>query len=208
MIKPLKCIRVLFAVVPGIMAAQTPPAADALETLLRDSPFMPAAGARTTTAGETGPLELRSVVLEDGVFAFSIYDEASRQSSWVKLGENGYPFVARSFDHERDALTVEHRGRTMVLTLQPARMSSQQVAGATPPPLPTAGQANGPGNVPSPMQNPGTFPPGGPVPTAGPAQPGSPTVTNAQEAQRLQNMADEIRRRRRLSIPPQLPRRN
>jgi hypothetical protein len=203
MIKLLKCIRVILAAVPGIMAAQTPAPADALEALLRDSPFLPAAGARAAPAGDTGPLEFRSVVFEDGAFAFSIYDQGSRQSNWVKLGENGHSFTARSFDRERDALTVEHQGRTQVLTLQPARMSSQQTGGASPMPLPTQAEAAG---QPGP-QNPNAQPPGI-APTGGPAQTISPPGTNAQEAQRLQNMADEIRRRRRFSTPPQLPRRN
>jgi hypothetical protein len=199
-------ILMLLALIPGLLPAQAPASSDPLEGLLKDSPFLPAAGGARAGAGDAGPLELRSVVFEDGAYVFSIYDQGSRESSWVKLGEGGHSFVARSFDRERDTLTVEQQGRSLVLTLQPARMSNQQVANAAPSPLPNAAEANG--QSPAQQNASGTAAGGPPVATPGQNPPAAPPGMNAAEAQRLQNMADEIRRRRRFPQPTQLPKRN
>ena len=190
---PVKRLFIMLTLAPAVLSAQATVSVDPLEALLRDSPFLPSTGvAGATATGETGPLELRSVIFEDGKFAFSIYDQGSRESKWVKLGESGNPFVARSFDRERDTLTVEHQGRSITLTLQPARMSSQQSTGSptAPAPLPTAAESAGAAAGQS---------SGAPGPTVTP-----PAALSAGEAQRLQNMADEIRRRRH-QAPLQLP---
>jgi hypothetical protein len=210
----MKSVLLALVLLP-VMAAQTPapvPAAptgpaptradatsDPLDALVADSPFgAPAGGNRGGPAGATGPLELRSIVFVDGAYQFSIFDQGTGKAEWVKIGETGLPFVARSFDRERDALTVEHRGRTLVLALQPAKMGT--VAGGAPsaPPSPLPGaNRNGPAqpnNVNAAAPN---GPPGGSGNNAGPrATPPPASSTSAAEAQRLQNLADEIRRRR------------
>lgn len=182
----------------AIPPAATPSATDPLEALVADSPFQLAAGGRSGAAASTGSLELRSVVLVDGAYQFSIFDQGTGESSWVKINERGHPFVPRSFDRERDSLTVEHQGRTIVLALQPARMASgPPAAGVPPPPLPGAdGNQGNRRNVPANTGNPA---------------PGSPPATSAAnpaEAQRLQNLADEIRRRRGSGSSMVLPKKN
>lgn len=180
--------------------ATTPAPADPLDALAADSPFLPGTGAGRAAAASTGPLEMRSIVFVDGSYRFSIFDQGTGQSNWVGIEEKGYPFVVRSFNRERDELTVEHQGRSVVLGLQPARMASAAVAGpASPAPLPgqNQGQGLGPGDPNNPtnrrnqaQQNAGPGPAGGQA-----GQPAS-SAPNAAEAQRLQNLADEIRRRR------------
>jgi hypothetical protein len=206
----MKCVLATLVLLPAMMAqtAQTTgkaaaaPRADPLDGLVADSPFLsPAGGMRSAAATSTGPLELRSVVFVDGAYQFSIFDQGTGESDWVRIGEGGYPFVARSFNRERDALTVEHQGRTLVLALQPAKMASGAAAQPqSQPPLP------GPGDATNRKGNP---PPGqGPPHTAANASNNAPTppgATSAAEAQRLQNLADEIRRRRGTGSQMNLP---
>jgi hypothetical protein len=197
----------------SVAAAQTKPAADPLDGLVADSPFLPAAGGRGVAGvGAEGPLELRGIVFDDGAYRFSVYDQASREATWVRLDERGLPFVARSFNRERDALTVEHRGRTLVLELQPARMASGNAGPPpSPSPLPGAVDPNQGGQRGASLQpprqasgGPGGAPPAANAPGAGPPS----SNTTAAEAQRLQNLADEIRRRRGSGSQLVLPKKN
>jgi hypothetical protein len=183
----------LFTLVSAAIFAEEAAAPDPLDALVKDSPFAPVAGAtRAGASGQTGPIEFRSVVFEDGEYAFSLYDQGSQQSAWLRIGETGLPFIVRSYDQERDIVTVEHQGRSLTLELQPGRMSDQPSPGTPPaplpgpaqagsgPPLPSAAEASGQGSMSIPAQ---------------PAPGGSNAGPN-QESQRLQALADEIRRRR------------
>jgi hypothetical protein len=174
-----------------VRAAKAPPpapAVDPLDELMRDSPFMPAGGP-VAAAPEGGPLELRGVLFEGGQFLFSIHDQGTKESKWVRLGERDTPYVARSFDHENDVLTVDYQGRQVALKLPPARVTELAPSGApqdgNPAPMPTPQPATRPGPSRQPQQPP-------------PAGPSTPPTLKPEEAQRLQNMADEIRRRRQL----------
>ncbi len=199
-----------------VSPAETPAAADPLDALVADSPFgAPAGGGRNVTPGATGPLELRGIVLVDDAYQFSIYDQSSGKADWVKIGERGFPFVARSFNQERDALTVDHQGRTLVLALQAAKTGTAggNAPPASPSPLPgPARNGGGPASGGPAGNNPGN-PSGGPGNSnanagAGPAPPPSTANPNGSEAQRLQNLADEIRRRRGSGPQLVLPKRN
>jgi hypothetical protein len=204
----MKVLLATFALLPAAFAQTAPgpaaaPRTDPLDALVADSPFMSPGGAgRAGVAASAGPLELRSVVFVDGAYQFSIFDQGSGESEWVRIGERGHPFVARSFNRERDTLTVEHQGRTIELALQPAKMASAGGAPAqSPTPLPGPGNAGnrrnnqGPGPVPAPGLTPAGNAPPMPAPGA----------TNAAEAQRLQNLADELRRRRGMGSQMNLP---
>ncbi len=175
------------ALAPAILPAQAAVATDPLDALVADSPFAAVAGGARAATGETGALEFRGVVFENGQYAFSLYDRGTQQSAWVNIGQTNLPFVARSFDQEHDRLTVEHQGRTLVLELQQGRMSDQgqQQPMAGPPPLPTPDQAAQAGSGPRSPE----------------MQPPRPAMNQA-ESQRLQELADEIRRRRRSPIQP------
>lgn len=175
----MKRIWTLLALLPVVALAQPRPVS--LAPLVRDSPFLPRGGA---VAADTGPaqLEFRGVVFEDGGYSFSVYDQSRRIASWLRLDEPGQPLVVRKFDEVKETLTVEHHG--LMLTLPLRRAKVQALAAGAPPPLPTT----------LPPQNNGTSPP----PAAA-----APAVNNAAEAQRLQNIADEIRRRRgSRQLPP------
>lgn len=177
--------------------AATPPPAmgaasaegDALEKLVKDSPFLPAA-AGAAASGQTGPLELRSIIMDRGSYYFSLYDLNSKESFWVGLNEPGFPAVVRNYDRNSDTVTVEQQGRTMSLTLATARTMAASPAMAVP------AQAGGPGGPPIAA---GASASGGPTiqPSNGQAQFGPvPSSVTPDEAQRLQRIADEIRRRR------------
>lgn len=188
-------------------AAASTPAADPLDALAANSPFLPGTGARGVANAATGPLELRSIVFVDGAYRFSIFDQGTGEANWVAIGDREQPYVARSFDREHDSLTVEHQGRTMVLSLQPARMASSGTAvHPSPSPLPGQGQGD-PTNPTNRRNNQGPTPASG-IPTGSGPMPNANTP-NAAEAQRLQNLADEIRRRRgagsRINLPQAQP---
>ncbi|HWA26664.1 MAG TPA: hypothetical protein VG734_13470 [Lacunisphaera sp.] len=191
-------LSVLVALLPVSLAAQPAAPPDPLDALVRDSPFLPSgASPRAPSAGEGGPLELRSVVVEGGEYAFSIYDQGSHEAKWVKLNQEDLPFVAKSFDDEQEILSVEYQGRTLALKLQPAHTAGAAPTGpgGPPPPLPSPDDAaRQAGSRP---QNAGQSN-GQPVPV----QP-APGALKPEESQRLQQMAEEIRRRR--AQPPQLP---
>lgn len=187
--------RVIFLLLIVPIVAHAKPAEDPLDALVRDSPFLPAGGAAPAANKESGPLELRGVAFEGREYVFSVYDQASKESKWVKLGQGDLPFTARSYDQEQELLVVEYQGRTTSLKLQTAHVVGQAPSGAasSPPPLPAPGEGSPQAGAP-PAPQPG--PPG-----SGPARPTS--TGNPEESQRLQRMADEIRRRRSLQqVPP------
>jgi hypothetical protein len=164
----------------------TPAANDPLESLVKDSPFLPAA-AGASASGQNGPLELRSVIMDRGEYYFSLYDLNSKESFWVGLNETGFPAVVRSYDRNTETVSVEQQGRTLSLTLATARTMAASAA---------APQPGGPG---SPAIAAGGTSSGGPTaqPSNGQPQFGPvPSTVTPDEAQRLQRIADEIRRRR------------
>jgi hypothetical protein len=212
----------LLALAGAPLLAQTNAAPDPLDALVRDSPFLPGAGAaRGGGTTSDGPLEFRGVVFEQGRYTFSIYDQASQQSYWVAIGDADAPIRVRSYDREQDIVTVEQQGRSVALKLQPGHVAGQAAqpqgeSPAAPAPLPTAAQvqaaANGPGRTASPA-GPGAPQPGVPnAPRPGGSPGAGPTAASSQanaggqqaEAQRLQELADELRRRRQ-HTPIQLP---
>lgn len=186
-------IFLLALLLPAVLCAQTADGPDLLDRLANDSPFLPPSGASAPGAPASGQFELRSVVVEDGELYFSVYDSGTQRADWVTLDETGGPFVARRYDSEKDALVIEVNGGTQTLTLKESRVHGADNAPAGPPtPLPT----NTGGPAPGEPQR------GGPVPQPGNSAPPMPTVTNPQEAERLQNLANEIRRRRGLREMP------
>lgn len=178
----------MFAFLPVVLTAQVAASPDALDALVRDSPFLAVPGG-ASAAGDGGPLEFRSVVFEQGRYFFSLYDQGSRQAHWVAIGqETEAPFVVRSYDREQDIVTVEHHGRSLSLKLQTAQIGGPGPGGPGPgpSPLPTAQELNQ-----------GATPPA----NAGAAQ-SVPAAANQAESQRLQELADELRRRRQQPVQP------
>jgi hypothetical protein len=198
--------RALFLLLLGPALAVPPPAPDPLDVLVSDSPFVPAGASsgRRDAPTSSGPLELRGIVFQNGGYSFGIYDQGTHEATWVRLGEKGQPFVARSYNRERDTLTVEFQGRTMILSLPAAKMvtANQAPPGpSAPPPLPDARAAKD--------QRAGAPPAEArPAGTQNPAAGSPAAVTNPTEAQRLQNLADELRRRRGSGPQPVEPPKN
>lgn len=174
--------------------AQPPAAAggDPLEELVRASPFIPAGGV-VRGEGASGEFELRGVVWDGATLRFSIFDRGTGESVWTRLDEEGLPFRARSFDREKELLTLEYQGRVLALPLVEPRLAETEPAEppAGSPPLPTNNPGGGIGGPPQ---------PGGAPP------PANPPGTSAHDAQQLQQMADEARRRRGVGPPPTPPR--
>jgi hypothetical protein len=91
--------------------------------LLQISPFLPI-GQATTAAQQAAPLELRSIVKEGGQYEFSLYDSAKKQSTWVRLNEQGSEFRVKTFDAANNAVTVEQHNRTYTLALKEAKITA------------------------------------------------------------------------------------
>ncbi|HLP26020.1 MAG TPA: hypothetical protein VK477_10100 [Acidobacteriota bacterium] len=153
--------------------AQTPPAAPSLQNLVQNSPFGSAAPAGQAAAA-AGPLEFRGTFVDRGERFFSILDTGSRRAEWIGLKESGHPYTVKSYDPDSETVTLDYQGRSMSLKLRTARITAMSM----PPPQASAS--------PQPVV---TITPGGPA--VGPA-------SNTTEAQRLAQVAEEIRRRRAL----------
>jgi hypothetical protein len=97
--------------------------ARAESNLLENSPFLPPDTIAHTTQ-QSAPLELRSIVKEDGQYEFSLYDSAKKQSTWVRLNEPGSEFRVKTFDPANNAVTVEQHNRTYTLALKEAKITA------------------------------------------------------------------------------------
>jgi len=113
--------------------------ARAESNLLENSPFLPPDTIAHTTQ-QSAPLELRSIVKEDGQYEFSLYDSAKKQSTWVRLNEPGSEFRVKTFDPANNAVTVEQHNRTYTLELKEAKITALGAAIQSPvpnsPPVP------------------------------------------------------------------------
>ncbi len=147
------------------------PAAPSLQSLVSNSPFGTAAAAGPNTGMPTGPLEFRGTFVDNGERFFSLLDPATRRSEWVGLNEAGRPFTVKSYDAERETIVVEYQGRSLDLKLHAARISALPPVAAAPVPMPANANPGRPEAIPAP---------------------------STTEAQRLAQVAEEIRRRRAL----------
>jgi hypothetical protein len=134
-----------------------------------ESPFVSRNGQVPITQAENTPIELRGVMATPDGMRFAIYEPATQKGNWVKKDETGFPYVVRNYDPDRMTASVEYQGRVQALVMKEAKFDGTVVAMA-----PAAGAAR----------------PG--VPGAAPA------VSNnaAEEQKRLEQVANEVRRRR------------
>jgi hypothetical protein len=139
-----------------------------------DSPFVPKNGQVAAAPTENTPIELRGVMsAPDGVY-FAIYEPSTQKGNWVKAGETGSGYVVRSYDEANNSVSVEYQGRLQTLTLKEAKFDG------------TAAVAPMIAQQPMVMPNAPQRPPGGPAVAP----------TPADEAARLQQVANEVKRRR------------
>lgn len=158
-------------------------AAGQLDSLLSNSPFGSAKSGQTAEAG-TQPLEFRGVLEENGQQIFSIYDTATKRSRWVGLNAASDDFVVKSYDASANSISLEQHGRVLALTLKSGPKMAQNMPLPLPPGMPQPGSNNG---------QPAQVLPNG-------------AMGKGPEAQRLQQIAEEIRRRRALrQQAPQAP---
>lgn len=149
-----------------------------LQSLVGNSPFGTAASSAQNAPAAATPVEFRGTFVDGGERFFSLVDTGTRRSEWVSLNETGRPFTVKNYDAERETITVEYQGRVLNLKLHSAKI------GVLPPMQ--AAQA--------PAQN---VAPGGGQPAPNTAQAQAPQPASV-EAQRLAQVAEEIRRRRAL----------
>jgi hypothetical protein len=170
----LRLLPPLLALISGDLAAQG------------RSPFTPPAAAAPAAApapAAGGGLEYRgNIDLGDGV-QFRLFDPSKKTGVWVRLNQRNEEFdvVARNYDDEQKALTVEQQGRSLTLPMRVAKV----VSGGAPPQMPS-----------------GVTAPGAPAPAinVAPAVTQSVVVnpTPADEQRRLEAVAAEVARRRAL----------
>ncbi len=154
-------------------------AASQLDSLLANSPFGSVKTGQPVDSGNQ-PLEFRGISEENGQQFFSVLDTTTKRSRWISVNDSSGDLVVKNYNAEANTLTVEQNGHALTLTLK----SGPRVAQNIPPPMP---QGMPPGNNGLPGQ----------------------TMTNSMvgkgpEAQRLQMIAEEIRRRRALRQQPNI----
>ncbi|HAZ66258.1 MAG TPA: hypothetical protein DCY41_05825 [Opitutae bacterium] len=124
-----------------------------LANLAENSPF----GAGVTSTGtttENSGLELRGMYVDQGKTYFSIYNAATKQSTWVLQGEAPSKategFSVKSFDSVNSVATVDAGGKSVQVSLKQASVSkyeappqAQPVVAAGGEPMPPAGAGQG-----------------------------------------------------------------
>lgn len=159
-----------------LLVAVPAPAQPDLQNLLANSPFGQARGpGGQETANATW--EFRGVAEEAGEVWFSLYDTSAKRSVWVKRDATPPGLTLGNFDAAALTLTLDYQGKILVLPIKRA----PQVAVASP--------------------LPGVIP-GGPQPAVGGMAGPQPIQLNPgsspADAQRIQQVTEEIRRRRAL----------
>lgn len=178
----MNCRVPCLAVLLGLGAVLVPaaePAKAPLDNLVKNSPF--GTSAAPGPGAENSQLEFRGTFTDQGEQFFSFFDPATRTSQWVSLKETGAPFTVQGYDSATQTVKVLFHNQTFNLSLKRAQIVVQA--------MPTPTPAN-------PAQ-PGVAMP--PTPSVGAPMPGD-------EAARLAQVAEEIRRRRALraqGLPPQ-----
>lgn len=138
-------VSILLRIAPLLGGALTVLPLRATSNLIDNSPFMPASTS-AAAAQQGAPLELRSILKEEGEYEFSLYDPGKKQSTWSGLNEPGHEFTIKAFDRKNEIVTVEFKNRIYKLGLKESKIelltmtASQQHGGAGA--LPNGAQEN------------------------------------------------------------------
>jgi hypothetical protein len=173
-IKPHSLLILGTLVVSPVLKTQ----AEGLQNLIDRSPFSPAAGQNPTEVATTNSvLEFRGMVSDAEGSSFSVFDTTANKARWLRVGE-GDSFKVKQFDAANNQLEVEQNGKSLKLPLKHVTIAAGPAIVAQPRQAPQNG-GGGP-----PQANPGSDPAG--------------------DANRLQTVAAEVRRRRamRNTAPP------
>jgi len=151
-----------------------------LNGLVSNSPFGSAKSG--VAAGNNGnePFELRAVLEENNSKFFSIYDTNTHRSTWVEINDPVNGFSVKGYDAAKESITLDYQGKALTLAIKRAPAAVQVFQ----PPQPPSPQP-GPNGI---VQQPAAGQPGQ-VQPAGPS---------AVDQQRIQQIQEEIRRRRAL----------
>ncbi|HXA14578.1 MAG TPA: hypothetical protein VNW23_05580 [Opitutaceae bacterium] len=159
-----------------MVASVATPGARAVE-LTPGSPFMPPDAAGGANATANSPLELRGILATPNGYKFNLCDPSGHVNVWLGLNAAGQPFVVRAQDIAHNSVTVEYQGRQLTLSLPQPKITASAMPMQQPPMM---------GQPPMPQ-----------------AVGGNPPVVDEQ--QRLERIAEEIRRRRALRAGMQQP---
>lgn len=141
-----------------------------LNSLLDNSPFGSAVSGVAQVKAEN-PVEFRGVFAQGGEYFFNVYLAAQSRAEWLGLDETfGESLKVKHYDAINQQLTIELDGKSLTLALASAKRPAATAPAATNRALPAAK---------------------GPDTSAEPA----PSVSDQE---RLNKIADEIRRRRAL----------
>lgn len=184
--RALIVISLCFVTVLQLAGADSAP--DKLNGLLNNSPFGQSRANAVAGSGASDPLEFRAVLEEKGNRFFSIYDTATHRSVWVELNDPVNGFSIKGYDAGHENVTVEFHDKSMTLSLKRAAAVAQVAAPG--PQMPGSGMpANGvPGNA---------------MPAA--SNPSGIAVPGTTDQQRIQQIQEEIRRRRALRQQSAVP---
>lgn len=160
------------ALCAAALFAAAGPARAVPESLLRNSPFLPAGNVASVAAPQNGRLELRGILALDGKPRFTIFDTSNNRAVWLAVGESDGGIRVGAYDAAAEAVTVELEGQAVRLTMKEAQIINVAVAMPSTSPNPMAGMPAG----------------------VNPAPP-----ANEQEIQERRNrIVEELRRRRAL----------
>ena len=144
------------------------------ESLLRNSPFIPAGDAASAATPQNGRLELRGILTLDGKPRFTIFDTSTNRGVWLAVGESDGGIRVAAFDASAEAVTVELEGQSVRLTMKEAQIVNVAVT------MPTTNVAN-------------------PAVAGAPAGVNPAPAASEQEIQERRNkIIEELRRRRAL----------
>jgi len=138
---------------------------------LRDrNPFVPPAPPAPLVEPAPPQLELRGVMVEGRVTWFNLYNAETKESAWVKRGDQLADYMIKDYETERETLVLDYRKKAVSVALKPLKM--QRSAGSARSGVAVALSSSAP--------HPASFSQGKPL----------------EEGERLDQVAEQIRQRR------------
>lgn len=148
-------------------------AADRWKSLRDNNPFVPYQPPAPVVLPPPPKLELRGVLVEGLVTWFNVYNSETKEAAWVRRGEQMASYTVKDYDAARESLVLDYQHRPVSVALKQTKIQESPNTGKSARAVAsTSLSANR------------TYSPG-----LAPSQ-------QAAEAQRLEQLADQIRQRR------------